>query len=48
METVSRGENVYRECPKLRGLKQNVSKVTTLGVRVAKAEGGRKPPLGES
>jgi hypothetical protein len=52
VETVSRREKVYRECPKLRGLKQNVSKgfgsdvTRPVGVTEKKREsgGGVKPP----
>ncbi len=39
LETVSRTENMCRECPKVRGLKQNVSKVTALGSKVTDKKG---------
>lgn len=40
LETVSFRENVYRKCPKVRGLKQNVSMVTASGLNVTKTIGG--------
>lgn len=40
LETVSFPENVYRKCPKVRGLKQIVSTVTAGGLNVTKTIGG--------